>query len=122
MVHQVQPISLNHRSHQQSLILILLIGTMVLVVRMHQGHPIPIRVIQQVAWAVHPLERVALVVLWGVNMVKKLLPWFLGGLAILVVSWFLAIKYAMVAIAFALGFGSGYLFKIFKEKKDVVHD
>lgn len=50
-------------------------------------------------------------------MLKKIAPWLAGGTLLFVVSWYLAIKYAMIVIAGAIGFGAGILYQNFRNKK-----
>ncbi|MCL5796537.1 MAG: hypothetical protein M1579_03435 [Gammaproteobacteria bacterium] len=49
--------------------------------------------------------------------IKKLLPWIGGATLIFILSWYLAVKYAIVVIAAALGFAGGMAFQAFRNKK-----
>jgi hypothetical protein len=52
-------------------------------------------------------------------MLAKLTPWLLGGVVVFALSWYLAIKFAMILIASAIGFGAGMAYQSYRSKKEL---
>lgn len=50
------------------------------------------------------------------DKIKKILPYIIGLIVVFIISWYLAVKFAIVAIAFAIGFISGVAWSKYKTK------
>jgi hypothetical protein len=52
-------------------------------------------------------------------MLKKIAPWLLGAVVVFALSWYLAIKFAIILIASAIGFGAGMAYQNFRTNKEI---
>jgi hypothetical protein len=50
-------------------------------------------------------------------MFKKIIPWLGGGIIVFALSWYLAIKFAIVLIATVIGFFAGFSYGRYKNGK-----